>query len=227
MSQQRTIEWYRSRLGKITGSAVGELMSNGREKGSVFSQKGLTYLNSVAAERMIPREILNDDEYLETYLYETSVSSKAMRIGTEREQEARELYQVFTGNHVEELSSVEHPQIKGFASSPDGAVAGDGVLEIKSPTPSKYMEYLTQVRTAEELKKFNAVYYWQCMAHMSVTGARWCDFTVYCPFSRVPIHIVSLERDTDEIQRLEKRVSLGLDYVENLLQGIGMPAALR
>lgn len=215
MQEQRTIGWYRDRLGKITGSQVGELIGKG--KGTPFTQKGMTYLMGVAAERMIPSAIVEDDDFFSEYLDEVNVTSKAMRIGTQREQDARELYESVTGNAVTEVPSIEHPEIRNFASSPDGTVCdGDGAVEIKCPTPTKYMEYLTQVTTPEQLKKFNPTYYWQCIAHMAVTGARWCDFTVYCPYSVKPLHLVPIERDEAEIEKLEARVKEALDVVDEL-----------
>lgn len=48
---QNTLEWFRQRLGNITGSAVGNLMVKPRAKGETWSQTALSYLNQVAFER--------------------------------------------------------------------------------------------------------------------------------------------------------------------------------
>lgn len=222
--QQRSLAWYRARLGKITGSRVGEIFSAGRAKDDAFSKTAKAYLTSVAAERLIPACIVEDDESFSAYLDETAVTSKAMRIGTEREAEARDLYADLTGQRVKETGCIPHPWMPSdFASSPDGLVMGNhskvkGCLEIKCPKPATFMEYLSGVKTAEDLKRVNPLYYWQCMAHMDVTRAGWCDFAVYCPYISRPMHIVRIWRDEHEILRLQARLRLALDYVRTLAE---------
>lgn len=212
---QRTPDWYRARLGKITGSSVGNIISKG--KGAEFTKTGLSYLNSVAAERLLHPDIVADDDFFQAYLDEVNTSSKAMRIGTEREEEARELYSVVRKAQVDEVGSIEHPAIHGFASSPDGIItAGNvkGALEIKCPMPATYLNYLASVHTADDLKAVNSDYYWQCYAHMAVTGAAWCDFVTYCPYLKVPLHVVRILRDDIVIGQLLERVQLALQYID-------------
>lgn len=220
-AEQRTLDWYRSRLGVITGSRVGDLIGKG--KGAEFTKTGLDYLTSVAGERLLPDGIAADDVLFELYLDEVNVTSKAMRIGQEREAEARELYCDITGRAVAESGAVSHPTIAGFASSPDGLVidpetgAVEGTVEIKCPSPSTFMKYLSGVKTPEELKAVNAGYYWQCISHMSVTGARWCDFVVYSPYSTLPIVKVRIDADAEALATLETRVKAALDEVEKII----------
>lgn len=220
--EQRSLNWYRERLGKITGSQVGDIFGKGRAKDDIFSKTALAYLTSVAAEQMIPECIVNDDESFSIYLDEINVTSKAMRIGTEREAEARDLYVEISGNNIEECGCIPHPSIEGFASSPDGLVKSSadttiGTLEIKCPKPSTYLEYLSGVHSAADLKSVNATYYWQCMSHLAVTGADWCDFCVYCPYISNPLHIVRIERDDDAINQLYDRLVLALNQVKTIV----------
>lgn len=211
---QRSIEWFRSRLGLITGSSVGKIMSKGRN--AEFSQSALSYIESVAAEKSLADYIRNDDDNLQVYLDEVNITSKAMRIGAQREYEAKDLYGEITGLQVLETGLVTHPDIDGFGSSPDGLVGPDGVLEIKCPTPAVYMGYAVHVNDPESLKRMNADYYWQCLAHMAVTGRDWCDFAVYCPYMARPIHIVRIPRDEDAVSELTARVRLALNRVDAL-----------
>lgn len=219
-NQQHSLDWYRNRLGRITGSRVGEIFQKGRAKDDIFSKTALAYLTSVAAEQMLPDFMLNDDESLSLYLDEVNVTSKAMRIGSEREAEARNLYAEITAAKVEECGCIQHPGIKGFASSPDGLILTDstiqGTIEIKCPKPATYLEYLSTVHSAETLKAANTNYYWQCLSHMAVTGARWCDFIVYCPYNTTPLHIVRVQRDEQAIDQLYERLHLALAKVSNI-----------
>ncbi len=212
---QGTLDWQRTRLGKITGSCVGNIIGRGR--GADFSTTGLTYLKGVAAERMLNPAVVEDDVLFEAYLDETGTNTKAMRIGHEREAEARGLYATLTGFEVQETGSVSHPSIPGFASSPDGLVGLIGCLEIKCPKVATAFGYVSEVHSAADLRKYNPVYYWQCVAHMWVTGRRWCDFTVYCPYLTKPLHTVRINADPAELTVLEDRVRMGLAYIDRLL----------
>lgn len=218
--EQRTLEWHRERLGKITGSQVGELMNKGKLKDSEFSQKGLSYLENIAFQQRIDRRIIEDDFMFSEYLDETGVSSKAMKYGTQREPDARELYSLLTHNNVEEVGCIIHNSIKGFGSSPDGIICqGEGVIEIKCPTPQTYFHYLLTIKSPEDLKKEVPGYYWQCMAHMAVTGARWCDFIIYGPYDeKEKMRIISILRNEEEIALLENKVKKGLNYINKLLK---------
>lgn len=221
-TEQRSLNWFRDRLGKITGSQVASIFGKGRAKDDIFSKTALSYLTSIAAERMIPDYVVADDELFSIYLDEVNVTSKAMRIGTEREAEARDLYSEITGNQLQECGCIPHPEIIGFASSPDGLVmcndAIEGTIEVKCPKPTTYLEYLYNVSSAESLKSVNADYYWQCVSHMAVTGAKWCDFIVFCPYISIPLHKVRIIRDDEEIRLLKERLSLALDKVNEIVE---------
>lgn len=101
--EQRTLEWYRARLGYITGSQVGSLMKSGRTKDKVFSDTALTYLYQLAGERSLNPEIVKDDNMFTFYLEQTTSQSKAMRFGTEQEENARAMYVTITGREVKEV----------------------------------------------------------------------------------------------------------------------------
>lgn len=214
-ANQHSLDWYRSRLGNITGSCAGKIY--GRGKGAEFSKTGYSYLNGVAAERMIPRDVVTDDSFFSQYVEETTTTTKAMRIGTVRESEARTLYSLIYEADVEETGCVAHPSIPGFASSPDGLVGTDGLLEIKCPSPAVYMEYLTQVQSPSDLRKYNAEYFWQCVSHLMVTGRRWCDFVVYCPYNSTPLHRIRIEALREYFRDLEPRILSALRYINSLL----------
>ena len=215
--EQRTLEWYRARLGYITGGQVGSLMKSGRTKDKVFSDTALTYLYQLAGERSLNPEIVKDDNMFTFYLEQTTSQSKAMRFGTEQEENARAMYVDITGREVKEVGLCHHPQIKYLASSPDGITAdGDvmGCVEIKCPTLSTYSKYVAEIHDNESLKKVNPDYYYQCQNHMACTEAQFCDFIVYCPFVENPIHIVRIQRDEDAIALIMERVELAEQIIE-------------
>ena len=170
--EQRTLSWYRMRLGYITGSQVGLLMKSG--KSCIFSETAKSYIYQVAAERSMNPDIINDDELFGMYLAQTEVTSKAMRFGTEQEANARRLFSKIHDVNVREVSSCRHSSIPYFASSPDGIYTdetGKVCLEIKCPVQSTFMRYKDEIHDNESLLKVKPEYFYQCMANAFWSGA--------------------------------------------------------
>jgi hypothetical protein len=219
---QRTLDWYRLRIGNFTGSEVGKLFVSGRKKEDMFGQGAMTYIYKKAAERSINPDIIEDDVLFETYLQQNTAHSKAMDWGIEQEPMARELYAKIKGYRVVEVGLCKHLSISHFASSPDGYVYdnkdGKGCLEIKCLSIDNFMSHFADARDAEGLKKVNSIYYYQCMAHMACTGSSWCDFAVYNPFLTNPIHIIRILPDENVFSEFEARINAANDIIENLLK---------
>ncbi|MCE8825925.1 lambda exonuclease family protein [Bacteroides fragilis] len=217
-AEQKSLDWYRCRLGNITGSNVGLLMKNG--KSGMFSDTAKNYIFQVAAERSMNPEIINDDIAFAEYLSTVNVESKAMRFGTEQESSARDLYSRLTGRHVVEVGSCKHPTIPSFASSPDGIFydeeTGEGDVEIKCPSQNTFMKYKSDVYDNDSLLQVKYEYFYQCMAHMMCTGAKCCDFVVYNPFQADPIHIVRILPDEKVFAEMEKRIRMADDIINQI-----------
>ena len=141
---QHSLSWFRSRIGKISGSNVGLLMKSGRS--DMFSDTAKNYIFQVAAERAMNPEIVNDDIAFAEYLSAVYVESKAMKFGTEQEASARDLYSRLTERHIVEVGSSKHRTITNFASSPDGFFYDEesgerGCIEIKCPSQNTFLKY--------------------------------------------------------------------------------------
>lgn len=214
---QHTLDWYRCRLGYITGSNVGLIMKSG--KGKEFSDTAESYLYQLVSERTMNPNVVNNDELFQLYLNQVNVSTKAMQWGNEQEENARSLYSLRTGKKMVEVGSCRHDTIPFFASSPDGFYYNEengekGCLEVKCLGQKEYIKYLDFVNDAQSLLKYNPVYFYQCHAHMMSTGASFTDFVVYNPFQSIPIHIVRIERDENVSESIEKRVRLANSFIE-------------
>ena len=222
MEAQQSLEWFRKRLGCITGSKVGVLMKSGRNKSELFGDTAKKYIYSVAAERSMNSQIINDDILFEEYLNQVDVSSKAMRWGNEQEEYARSLYEKVTGRHIVEVGSCKHPSIKSFASSPDGFfydenIGEKGCIEIKCSNQATFMQYMTEVKDNNTLLSVNSDYFFQCQSHMMCTGAEWCDFIAYNPFQQHPIHIVRILPDYEVFLELEGRINAANDIINQII----------
>lgn len=220
MVEQRTLDWYRSRLGKITGSAVGKLMVSGRKKDELFGQTALSYINKVASERMLHQQVYENDGWLEELLEQTNVTSKAMQWGIDNEDKARKLYSLVNDVEVVECPSVVHPTIPNFAASPDGYITvKNGTIEIKCIGLNNWLSYF-EMKEPLDLKALNPEYYWQCYAEMSCAETDFTDFTIYNPFMATPLKTLKIERDDDVIAQLEERVILANQLIEHKLNNL-------
>lgn len=223
-TEQRTMDWYRARLGRFTGSQVGKLLVKGRDKVSI-GKTAYAYIYQVMAERQMSAEVLKDDSMFglfAQYLEEMDNTTKAMRIGIEREAEARALYSLIKDVYVEEVGSIEHEYLHTFSSSPDGVIRDNtgaiiGCCEFKCQQPSTFIQYQLNVHDNASLKEMNLDYYCQCQSHMMVTNAQWCDFAVYCKWQAVPMHITRIERDEATIDEIVTAVCQADELISNMM----------
>ena len=224
MDAQRTLGWYRARLGQITGSKVSVLMKAGRAKDETFSREGITYMYQLAAERTMNPDIIASDELFADYLEQVEATSKAMRFGTLMEGSARRLYGALTGRRMVETGSVRHPSLPYFASSPDGFFYDEetgerGCLEIKVPGQAEFTRYVHEVGDAAGLLEVKPEYYYQCVAHMMCAGAAWTDFVAYNPFQAEPIHVARIDADQAVFSQVAERVTLANAFIASLVSG--------
>lgn len=214
---QHSLDWFRVRLGRFTGSQVGRLMKSGKD--DIFSKDALTYINEIVAERMLNPSVVMMDVLFEEYLLQVTASSKALAWGNDQEMNARGLYASITKRKVTSCGAIQFSDY--FADSPDGlCIEDNGAIEIKCPMNKTHTDYLVSVHDAESLKAIKPEYYWQCMAHMTVSGADWCDWMSYCPFSKKPLHVVRIERDSSAIATLLDRLELAEQRANEMIQQI-------
>lgn len=223
MFAQGTIGWHRQRLGCITGSKVGLLMKSGRSKTEMFSEAAKTYIYQLAAERCMNEKIVNDDDLFTIYLEETSVSTKAMRWGTEQEANARNLYAKITKKDVIETGLMRHTEIKNFASSSDGFSYDDGEkisLEIKCFQQDKFMKMRHIVKDNATLLAQEPCIFYQCMAHIMCNKADAADFVLYNPFQKHPIHIVRITPDNDVFEAMAERIKVANEMIDEIVKNV-------
>lgn len=221
MSEQRTIDWYRDRLGFITGSQVGLLCA--RLRNGELSKTAQTYLYSVASERLLDASLVMDDDMFETYIDLNNSSSKAMSYGAQKEALARETYKNKTNTEVESCGSLKHESLE-FRSSPDGIIrdleGNIGALEIKCPLAKNFAYYSSSIHDALSLKQVNSDYYWQCYAHMLVLNAQFCDFVIFSEFHTPCIKVVRIHRDESEMLTLISAINEGNSFINNVIEHI-------
>ena len=182
---QGSQEWLNCRIGKVTASAVADVLA--KTKTGVSASRG-NYLIKLAIQRV-------------TGQIEESYTNDAMQWGIDNEDQARVAYEVASGNFVDQVGFVDHEIIDWFGCSPDGLVNNDGLVEIKCPNSATHWEYF---KTKEVPKK----YFIQMQAQMSCTNKKWCDFVSFDP--RMPeksqLLIIRVPRDNTFIDLMEAEV---------------------
>lgn len=110
-NQQRTQEWFKKRIGRVTGSRAGAIL------GLSPWQKPEDVLRAMVREyHGAPSEF---------------VGNPATEWGTKHERQAMLCFMRKTGFHVEDVGFL--PYDKWLGASPDGLTEDGGVLEIKCP----------------------------------------------------------------------------------------------
>ena len=121
--EQRTEDWYKARLGKVTASRVADILAKTK---SGYSASRDNYMAQLICERLTNTQV-------------ESFTNAAMQWGTEQEPFARAAYEVAKGVLVEEEGFVPHPVITMAGASPDGLIGDDGLVEIKCPNTATHM----------------------------------------------------------------------------------------
>lgn len=197
--EQRSAEWYQTRLGKVTASRIADLMARTK---SGYSTSRANYMAELIAERLTGSKG-------ETY------QNAAMQWGTEQEPYARAAYETLKGVLVHEVGFVPHPTIPNSGASPDGLVDDDGLVEIKCPYTATHLEFLT---TGNVPEKYVLQMQWQ----LACTGREWCDYVSYDPRlpERMAIHMFRVFRDPDLIAQIENEVRTFLSELDTKLSSL-------
>lgn len=221
MIEQGSKEWFLSRLGKFTGSVIGDLMTKGKAKDKLFGDKAMTLIYKVASERCLLPSYIEDDYLWEIYHEQVSFTNKYMQFGKDNEDLAIEVYEGIKGVTCEEVPSVKHPTISTFAASPDRLVTIEGeriVCEVKCPKPEVFMEYKHKIVDNKSLKSVESKYFYQVQAEMMCTGCKQADFIVFCPFLKPNIHIVRITADEEAQKEIEYRIIEAEKIIESILK---------
>ncbi|MBO4787072.1 MAG: YqaJ viral recombinase family protein [Prevotella sp.] len=241
MIEQRTIEWHKQRLGKITASEIYVLAKDRKvamtdeelaeykaanpksrvtTKVVPFSDATFTYLNRKVMENSMPlwsKDVVSIN-MIEEYVEQHNVTNRAMQWGTDLEPMARDKYAEVMGYEVFEVGFIPYAKYPNLCGgSPDGLIREEkGMIEIKCPyTLEKHLEHFLYAKP-DDLKEGNEQYYWQCIANMLFTDTEYCDFVSYCPYvsPSKQIKVLRIPRNEDDIKLLTERIKLAVDYIK-------------
>ncbi len=207
--EQNSEEWFELRAPRFTSSQIYKLIN---DRSDELSKGAKTYIYEICENIIYPQEFFDDlgDNPIE-----------AMQRGHDLEPDARFVYEMEKGFKVDQcgfFAENEH-----YGGSPDGCVKDQGgVIEIKCPiNKAKFIKYC-MFKTADDLRKSQKDYFWQCHSHMNLTGADWCDFIAYDDRKKmIPnMHILRIERDQECIERMNHFLSLAIKKKNNILSDL-------
>lgn len=147
--EQRSEEWFKARVGVITGSRVGAIL------GVNPYQKADDVLRDMVREHFGAEKEFT--------------GNAATNHGERMEPVALAFYKAKSGNEVDEVGLVKHDKFDWLGASPDGLIGIDGGLEIKCPYWAK-----TPYSVHEKPS-----YFAQCQHVMEVCDIEWMDFLCY------------------------------------------------
>lgn len=191
MIEQRSEEWYRQRLGKVTASRIADVVARTK---TGYGASRANYMVELIIERfrMEAGDFTPSDNYV----------SPAMQWGIDHEQEAADAFFFATGLDLEPIGFVQHPTIEMSGASPDRKVRGENaIVEFKCPNSATHFDFLL-TRTVQD--KYVKQMRWQ----MACTGAERCYYVSYDP--RMPtdmtLAFTMIKRDEPLIRELEAEV---------------------
>jgi putative phage-type endonuclease len=201
--EQGSPEWMALRIGKIGGSRVADLLTEGRGGAESLTRK--KYKNELIRERLTGKK-------LDTY------KTPAMQRGIDLEPMARAWYEVKYNTFVDQVAIVLHPSIEGAQCSPDGLVeATNSLIEIKIPNPENHLDNI--LTGGKQLEQYYDQVQWQlaCMPEKE-----FCDLVSYDP--EMPDHLQGfvkrIYRDDEYIQTMQNAVIAFLSEIETIVNNL-------
>lgn len=182
---QGSEEWRAARAGSLGASQIHEALA--RTKTGWGASRG-----NLAARLVVERLT---GEPMDSYV------NAAMQHGIDTEPLARIAYEFYSGEAVEQVGIIKHPDIAWTHASPDGLVGDRGLIEIKAPQPAQHLATLDGQSIAEK-------YIYQMQWQMRCCGRDWCDFVSFSPFfpEAMRLFVQRVKRDDDLIRDLEAEV---------------------
>jgi putative phage-type endonuclease len=191
---QRSPEWFAARRGIPTASSFDKIITTQGQP----SKQAQKYAQYLAGEFV-------------SGITEESYTNSAIQQGVDREQEARDFYEMTKDVTVENVGLCYFDEKKRFACSPDGLVGEDGIIEIKCPIVSTHVGYLLDGGLPTE-------YFQQCQGELFITGRKWMDFISYYP-SMKPL-LVRILPDQKFFKALAVELEIFCSNLEQIIQKI-------
>ena len=110
-------------------------------------------------------------------------------------------------------------------ATPDGRIGSvDGVtFDVKSPKRANHLSNILAVIGNESLLKASACYYWQQQCQIAAAEQDYGYWVSYNPVAhnvRARLHVVRIDRNQADIDRMAQRVAMAAEYRDEIIQRI-------
>lgn len=200
-ADQKTYEWFKSRMGFFNASEMCDLMKQGRGKGELWGTKAMDIVEKVIIERSLT------DEGMELYIQEMMYKEfRPTSWGNKYEPEARAAVSASIGQTIYEVCSHIHPDIPYFRGSADGLTIDGIPVEIKCPY--NVLKHQANLRLMRDGLTEKHEYYAQIQSHMMIHDADKCYFASYDPrrTKADQLALITVPRDEVYIAALRSRL---------------------
>lgn len=186
--EQRSKEWFDIRDLKMTASHATAVMAAG---------KGLeTLVNELLVNHYSSRTY---EEYLDDY------TGKHMQRGIDFEERARRIYELKSGNKVDQVGFIEYDEYSGC--SPDGIIGNYGLIEIKNLSDKVFFDLLLTGKVDSNHRN-------QMQMQMYLTQRHWCDYFAFNPNFTPSYVCIRFLPDHEAIMRIKEGLKVGRDMIK-------------
>lgn len=147
----------------------------------------------------------------------------AMNRGRELEPRARQQYELRTDALVEEASLVLTDDSR-FGYSTDGLVGDEGLIEIKCPLSASKIGNVWASPSTAHLEYID-----QIDGGLWITGRKWCDLVIYCPWLAPvgkDLFVTRIFRNEQRIEALEADLVRFMRLVDDNLEVLRRPTTM-
>jgi predicted phage-related endonuclease len=195
MTAEQKAAWLAARAGKLTASRMCDAMDflkNGQP-----SKARTKLLHELLAERLTGYSVPH-------------FVSEAMDHGLQYEDEAVDTFvERYPQYDVRPSRFYEHPRIENFGATPDREVGPDGLLEVKCPTSTTYLEWVLGGTVPERHKP-------QMCAQLLCSGKTWCGFLAYDPRIKDERRRLFMRKYTPSAEELRKVEDMAVLFLDEL-----------
>lgn len=195
---QGSKNWFKMRLGLLTGSKWPSIMTKGR--GSEYGDTFYKMLYTIFVERDL------SDDGIDLYVEEEyNKEFRQTKWGNKYEPFAREEYERITGDTVDLTTFKVSKILPWIAGSFDGEIPSKNkIIEIKCPYDT--VVHVKNCELAESGITEKHTYYSQIQCNIFVSGADSCDFISYDPRRKTnKIVIINVPKDDAFIEKMITR----------------------
>jgi putative phage-type endonuclease len=207
--EQGSDAWHICRLGLITASKVGAILTDPRSKADKevgkMSDSAMTYMCELIAE-------------IGTGLIPDEIKARPLMWGREHEASAREIFEFEHDVIVEQVSLIYKDESMRCGASPDGLCSDGRALEIKTPyTSSQFIKMA--VGGIEEIKsQYHAQVNFQ-MYCADLSELWFVNFDPRMKKNNMTSHLV--KRDDDVCEQFDIRIPKFISKMDESLEGLG------